>query len=414
MLYRTLQFLMRQSLKIFYEAIFVEGKEYIQSDVPLLIASTHPNSFLDAIILGTIIDRPIFFLARSDVFQSKWADYILRKMNLIPIYRLQEGHNNLNKNNETFHACFEILEQKGAVLIFAEGISLIDKKVRPPKKGLARIGFGAEDRNDFKLGTQVVPIGINYEAAAEFRNRILVKVEPAIHLAQYKNDYKTNSNAGYQKLNQSIFKDLKNASIITEHEYIYDFLANQISNQTYTFDQLKKLNNQIENLGSTNPVLLKELEENIQLIQDYEKRYNFKTAQASIKENQLLKKLVLIFPAIIGFILNIVPLFIAQKVSDKKVKLIEFYASVRLVLSSILWLLWALFIFLIVLSCNGIWYGFFMIFIMIISGKTYLWFSKALRISKSQRNYKLLQKSTKYEEYKKSLNFIQQLFPDTI
>ena len=189
MIYPVLQFLMRLSLSAHYKRIFTEGIAHVSEDKPLLIASTHPNSFLDAIILGSVIDRPLYFLDRSDVFNTKLSNYILRKLNLIPIYRMQEGHQNLNKNDETFRACFELLEQNKAVLIFAEGISLTDRKVRKPKKGLARIAFGAEGRNDFKLDTEILPIGLNYEEATGFGNRVLVHFAEVIHLAEYKEAY---------------------------------------------------------------------------------------------------------------------------------------------------------------------------------------------------------------------------------
>ncbi|MBL4709996.1 MAG: 1-acyl-sn-glycerol-3-phosphate acyltransferase, partial [Flavobacteriales bacterium] len=141
---------MRHSLAAHYLQIKANGLNTIPKSGPLMIAATHPNSFLDAIIIASIIDRPLHFLARSDVFEAKWADFILRKLNLIPIYRLQEGQENLSKNDITFKECYTILEKDGAILIFVEGVSLIDMKLRPLKKGLARIAFGYAEKNDFQ------------------------------------------------------------------------------------------------------------------------------------------------------------------------------------------------------------------------------------------------------------------------
>ena len=185
MIYRFLQFLMRISIGLHYEGIIVENNKKLP-DAPIIIASNHPNSFLDAIIIGSILNRSIFFLARSDVFKAKWADYILRKMNLIPIYRIEEGHNNLNKNDETFSSCYEILEKDKCILIFAEGVSLVDRKIYPIKKGIARIGLGAESRNNFELGVSILPVGINYEQATKFNNRIIVSLGDLMPFIDYK------------------------------------------------------------------------------------------------------------------------------------------------------------------------------------------------------------------------------------
>jgi 1-acyl-sn-glycerol-3-phosphate acyltransferase len=404
---------MRHSLRVFYKSIIVDGSEFIVPNKPLLIASTHPNSFLDAIILGTVLDREMFFLARSDVFKQKWADYILRKMNLIPIYRLQEGHENLNKNDITFKSCYDILERNGAVLIFAEGISLIDKKVRPPKKGLARIGFGAEDKNQFQLGIEVIPIGINYEYASQFRNRIVVKIEKPIPLSDYSNDFKKNQNTAYQNLNKRLFSSLKKASIESDEEILFDLLADQICTSKYSFESLKSIQNKITSIKIGSPDSINKLIKDAIIIRNLEQKHNFNSGLISRKKSSIPLRLLLFLPACFGFILNITPVLIATKFSDKKVKLIEFYASVRLVLSSILWLLWALIILFFVGFLNGV--SLIIVpLIMISCGKAYIKLIELNKISKSVRNYNRFKDSIEYNKYKKSFDSINELIPNSI
>ena len=134
MLYRLLHFIVSNSLMRHYNEIKSFNHAAIPDKGSLLIAATHPNSFLDALVIASSIKRPLHFLARSDVFRQKWAAFMLRKMNLIPIYRIAEGRENLHKNEDTFQACYDILNDEGAILIFAEGVSIADKKVRPLKK----------------------------------------------------------------------------------------------------------------------------------------------------------------------------------------------------------------------------------------------------------------------------------------
>ncbi len=56
------------------------------------MACNHPNSFLDAIIIGAHFKRPVHFLARGDVFKHPLSKAILIRLKVIPIYRLSEGN----------------------------------------------------------------------------------------------------------------------------------------------------------------------------------------------------------------------------------------------------------------------------------------------------------------------------------
>ena len=51
---------------------------------PLLLASNHPNSFLDAVILDILFEQPIWSLARGDVFKNKFISRILTSLKNVP------------------------------------------------------------------------------------------------------------------------------------------------------------------------------------------------------------------------------------------------------------------------------------------------------------------------------------------
>ena len=72
---------------------------------PLLIAANHPNSFLDAIILGSLFKTHVYSLARGDAFVGKFFTRILRSFKMLPVYRVSEGVENLEHNYTTFEAC---------------------------------------------------------------------------------------------------------------------------------------------------------------------------------------------------------------------------------------------------------------------------------------------------------------------
>lgn len=131
----------------------------------MLIASNHPNSFLDAIIVATLFKRPVYSLARGDVFASKFYDRLLRALNILPVYRISEGVENLEHNYKTFEDCKTLFDRKGIVLIFSEGKCINEWHLRPLKKGTARLAIDSWQNN---IPLQVLPLGINYSSFHTF------------------------------------------------------------------------------------------------------------------------------------------------------------------------------------------------------------------------------------------------------
>jgi len=131
-------------------------------DRPTIIACNHPNSFFDAINIAVQYPKSIYFLARGDAFKKPLVARFLKSLHLIPIYRLSEGKENLSKNTETFDACLTLLKQNQTILIFSEGICVNEWKLRPLKKGTARLALMAlkDGINDL----EIMPTNINYSS----------------------------------------------------------------------------------------------------------------------------------------------------------------------------------------------------------------------------------------------------------
>lgn len=168
---------MRYWMRIHFRRVFVDGLKHVPRKGPALLACNHPNSFLDAIVVALILRRRIHFLVRSDVFRKPAARFILSRLNMIPIYRLQEGTENLDKNQETFARCYDLLRKGELILIFSEGNCVVEKRLRALKKGTARIYFGAVD---WVSDLAVIPVGINYTAPYQFRSELMVSFGKAI------------------------------------------------------------------------------------------------------------------------------------------------------------------------------------------------------------------------------------------
>ena len=141
MLYSFLRSLFRLAVRLFFYKVEVNGLENAPRKGPLIIVANHPASFLDPIVIAVKLKVRVYFLAKAVVFKNKFVNRILAALNMIPIYRAQDNPEMLEKNEETFKACFEHLEQGGALLIFPEGISQTVRKLLTIKTGAARIAL---------------------------------------------------------------------------------------------------------------------------------------------------------------------------------------------------------------------------------------------------------------------------------
>ncbi len=138
---------------------------------PLLLASNHPNSFLDAVILDILFEQPIWSLARGDAFINKPIKRIFNSVKMLPVYRTSEGVENLNENYKTFDACNEVFKQNGVVQIFSEGKCINEWHLRPLKKGTARLAFSCWDKN---IPLKVLPVAINYNSFRKFGKNVFI------------------------------------------------------------------------------------------------------------------------------------------------------------------------------------------------------------------------------------------------
>ena len=134
-----LKFWVRLALRIFCPRVNIANQQYLNSKGPLLLVANHPNSFLDAVIIGAFYQRKIHFLARGDVFQNPIFGYLLRSIGMIPVFRAREGKEHLHRNSHTFQESVDLMKDGGAVLIFIEGICLNTHEIQPFKKGASRI-----------------------------------------------------------------------------------------------------------------------------------------------------------------------------------------------------------------------------------------------------------------------------------
>jgi glycerol-3-phosphate O-acyltransferase/dihydroxyacetone phosphate acyltransferase len=227
MLYAILKNLMRITVKVFFRNIQVRNASAVPSRAPLIIVANHPSTFTDPIVIAVILKRQVHFLAKGEAFKGGFAKWMLPRLHMIPIYRKQDDPSLMHKNKETFEKCYEHLEKNGVLLIFPEGVSFTERKLREIKTGTARIALGAEARNDFKLGVQIVSIGLNYTNPHKFREELLVNIDQPISVDDYAGKHAADPVEAVNALTEKIRESLERNVINIQDEQL-DLLVKDI------------------------------------------------------------------------------------------------------------------------------------------------------------------------------------------
>jgi 1-acyl-sn-glycerol-3-phosphate acyltransferase len=158
-------------MRIFCRRVIMNNRALLREKGPLLLAVNHPNSFLDAVILETLFEQPVYSLARGDAFVNKTVSRILASLKILPVYRTSEGVENLSENYKTFAACKSIFRKNGVVLIFSEGRCINEWHLRPLKKGTARLAFSCWEEG---IPLRVLPVALNYSSFRKFGKNIFI------------------------------------------------------------------------------------------------------------------------------------------------------------------------------------------------------------------------------------------------
>jgi len=198
LLYRILLFLIRTALQIFCVSIRVHGKAALRQRGPLLIVANHPDSFFDALVIAANCSHPVSFLARGDVFTKPWHDFLLRALNMMPVYRQREGKEHLHKNQNSFDASVEVLKNNGILLIFIEGTCLNKNEIQPFKKGAARILQQAVAAG---VTPSVLPAVITYNGFKHFGKKIYLMLGKTFSAGVYFRADSTSSSMALERNN---------------------------------------------------------------------------------------------------------------------------------------------------------------------------------------------------------------------
>jgi hypothetical protein len=327
-----------------------------------------------AVLLNTRY-QPVW-LARADIFgKHQFLDTFLKFIKIIPVYRLRDGKENLNKNLETFSVSIKVLENNFALALFPEAAHSFRRQMMPHKKAVPRIVFMAEEQTGNKLDIQIIPTGIFYSSYWKFNRTLIVNFGNPIPVNHYLKTFGQNMNLATAALRKDLYDAILPLIINIKSKKLYEgferirelygeyFLQRQGKKVSplnhFKSDQL--LATMLDELETKHP---HEAEQVVSMADEYYHLIRFLGLRSRIvseKGSMLLKitgnliLLLLGFPFFVyGLVFNAPPFFLIDRFVREKVKDKAFWSSFFLVAGIVIfpiyYLLLAIAVFLMIPS----------------------------------------------------------------
>jgi glycerol-3-phosphate dehydrogenase (NAD(P)+) len=120
------------------------GAERIPARGPALIAANH-RSFLDPFVIGALARRPVYYMAKRELFERRWQARLLGALGAFPVDRGAGDEQAM----ETARA---LLGRGECVAIFPEGTRVRRGPLGRPRRGVGRLAL--------QTGAPVIPVAV--------------------------------------------------------------------------------------------------------------------------------------------------------------------------------------------------------------------------------------------------------------
>ncbi len=120
------------------------GREHVPDSGGVIFCANH-RSFLDPFVIGTITRRPMYYVAKQEIFRNRVVAWLLSSLGAFPV-------NRGTGDQDMLATAKAILERGDAVLMFAEGTRIRPGALGRPKRGVGRLAL--------ETGAPVVPVAV--------------------------------------------------------------------------------------------------------------------------------------------------------------------------------------------------------------------------------------------------------------
>ncbi|SMP16612.1 1-acyl-sn-glycerol-3-phosphate acyltransferase [Muriicola jejuensis] len=206
------------SLFCYFREMRLHGTRKVPRDRAVMFLANHQNALMDPLVIAAFTPFRTYFLTRADVFINPMVNQVFGFLRMLPVYRMRDGRDTLGRNEEIFENCTRILRGRGHILLFPEANHNIMRKVRPLSKGFTRILFAALEKHP-DLDVLLIPVGINYENAAGFPDRVAFYFEDPIPARAFYD--KEDIPGSVSRIKQKVSETLENSTTHIEEEDSY-------------------------------------------------------------------------------------------------------------------------------------------------------------------------------------------------
>jgi 1-acyl-sn-glycerol-3-phosphate acyltransferase len=172
LLYGGFKAFIRIGFFCYFREVRMHGIEDIPADHPVMLLPNHQNALIDPLLYAAFArGRKPYFLTRSDVFKNPVLGWFFAGLRMMPVYRLRDGRETLQRNQAVFERCAALFAKGEHILLFPEANHNLVRRVRPLSKGFTRI-LAQTFESYPQLDVQVLPVGVNYQQADGFPDRV--------------------------------------------------------------------------------------------------------------------------------------------------------------------------------------------------------------------------------------------------
>ncbi len=205
------------------------GKEHIPRSGPVIFAPNHQNALMDPLAVLFASGKQTVFLARADIFRKPLLRKIFTWMKILPVYRIRDGKENLQNNEQSFDLAIEVLEHGQSIGIFPEAAHSDKRSLLPLKKGVPRVAFLAEEKAGFTLGLQIVPVGIYYSRYDTMGGVLHVRFGEPIEVSRFEEAFHENPQKAHLQLRDAIAEGIRPLAIDISKKGWYEVYESLLS-----------------------------------------------------------------------------------------------------------------------------------------------------------------------------------------